>query len=76
MGRKIMKNDKKNRRLKNSMTQDYENSQIDDKNDNNSKNDDNDDYDIKLEKIMIKRRRVIIIRRRVITIQQTIITRR
>ena len=70
MGRKIMKNDKKNRRNKNSITQDYENSQIDDKNDNNSK-----DYDTKLEKIMIKRR-VKKIRRRVITIQQTIITRR
>ena len=31
-----MKNDKKNRRNKNSMTQDYHYSQIDDKNDDNS----------------------------------------
>ena len=38
-----MKNDKKNRRNKNSMTQDYHYNQIDDKNDDNSKNDDNDD---------------------------------
>ena len=36
MGRKIMKNDKKNRRNKNSMTQDYDYNQIDDKIDNNS----------------------------------------
>ena len=55
MGRKIMKNDEKNRRNKNSMTQDYDNNQINDKNDNNSKNDDNDEYDTQLEKIMIKR---------------------
>ena len=34
-----MKNDKKNRR--NTMTQDYDYNQIDDKNDDNSKNDDN-----------------------------------
>ena len=38
-----MKNDKKNRRNENSMTQDYDYNQIDDKNDNNSRNDDNDD---------------------------------
>ena len=69
MGRKIMKNDKKNRRKKNSMTQDYDNNQIGDKNDNTSKNDDNDDYDIKLEKMMIKSRRVT-------TTRQIIITRR
>ena len=31
-----MKNDKENRRNKNSMTQDYDYNQIDDKNDNNS----------------------------------------
>ena len=36
-----MKNDKKNRRNKNSMTQDYDYNQIDDKNDDNSKIDDN-----------------------------------
>ena len=36
-----MKNDKKNRRNKNSMTQDYDYKQIDDKNDNNSRNDNN-----------------------------------
>ena len=34
-----MKNDKKNRRNKNSMTQDYDYNQIDDKNDDNSRND-------------------------------------
>ena len=38
-----MKNDKKNRRNKNSMTQDYVYKQIDDMNDDNSRNDDNDD---------------------------------
>ena len=38
-----MKNDKKNRRNENSMTQDYDYNQIDDKNDNNNRNDDNDD---------------------------------
>ena len=39
-----MKNDKKNRRNKNSMTQDYDYNQIDNKIDNNnSRNDDNDD---------------------------------
>ena len=41
-----MKNDKKNRRNKNSMTQDYDYKQIDDKIDDkiddNSRNDDND----------------------------------
>ena len=74
MGRKIMENDKKNRRNKNSMTQDYDNNQINDKNDNkndndddDSKNDDNYDHDMKLEKIMIKRRRVITIRKIIIT---------
>ena len=36
-----MKNDKKNRR--NTMTPDYDNNQIDDKNDDNSENNDNDD---------------------------------
>ena len=34
-----MKNDKKNRRNINSMTPDYDNNQIDDKNDNNCRND-------------------------------------
>ena len=38
-----MINDKKNRRNKNSMTQDYDYNQIDDKNDDNSRNDINDD---------------------------------
>ena len=38
-----MKNDKKNSRSKDSMTQDYDYNQIDDKNDDNSKSDDNDD---------------------------------
>ena len=38
-----MKNDKKNRRNKNSMTQDYDYNQIDNKNDGNCRNDDNDD---------------------------------
>ena len=38
-----MKNDKKNRRNKNSMTQDYDYNQIDNKIDDNSRNDDNDD---------------------------------
>ena len=33
-----MKNDKKNRRNKNSMTQDYDYNQIDDKNGDNSRN--------------------------------------
>ena len=37
-----MKNDKKNRRNENSMTQDYDYKQIDD---NNSRNDDNDNGD-------------------------------
>ena len=36
-----MKDDKENRRNKNSMTQDYDYSQIDDMNDDNSRNDDN-----------------------------------
>ena len=36
----IMKNDKKNRRNKNSMTQDYDYNQIDDKINNSYKNDD------------------------------------
>ena len=35
-----MKNDKKNRTNRNSMTQDYDNNQIDDMNDDNSRNDD------------------------------------
>ena len=35
-----MKNDKKNRRNKNSMAQDYNYNQIDDMNDDNSRNDD------------------------------------
>ena len=38
-----MKNDKKKRRNKNLMTQDYDYNQIDDMNDNNSRNDNNDD---------------------------------
>ena len=38
-----MINDKKNRRNKNSMTQDYDYNQIDDENDDNSRNDINDD---------------------------------
>ena len=37
-----MKNDNKNRRNKNSITQDYDYNQIDDMNDDNSKNDQND----------------------------------
>ena len=36
-----MKSYNKNRRNKNSMTQDYDYNQIDDKNDNNSRNDQN-----------------------------------
>ena len=40
-----MKNDKKNRRNKNSMTQDYDYNQIDNMIDDNSKNDDNDNGD-------------------------------
>ena len=36
-----MINDKKNRRNKNSMTQDYDYNQIDDMNDDNSRNDKN-----------------------------------
>ena len=40
-----MKNDKKNRRNKNSMTHDYDYNQIDDKNDDNSRNDDIDNGD-------------------------------
>ena len=39
----IMKNDKKNRRNENSMTQDYDYNQIDD---NNSRNDDKNDDEI------------------------------
>ena len=38
-----MKNDKKNRRNKNSMTQDYDYNQIDDMNNDNSRNNDNGD---------------------------------
>ena len=41
-----MKNDKKNRRNKNSMTQDYDYNQIDDMNDDNSRNDDNNNNKI------------------------------
>ena len=41
-----MEDDKENRRNKNSMTQDYDYNQIDDKNDDNSKNDDNNDDEI------------------------------
>ena len=41
-----MKNDKKNRRNKNSMTQEYDYNQIDDKNDNNSRNDNKNDDEI------------------------------
>ena len=37
-----MKNNKKDRRNKNSITQDFKYNQIDDKNDDNSKNYDND----------------------------------
>ena len=44
---RIMKNDEKNRKIKNSMTQNYNNNQIDNKNDNDSKNDNNDDNDRK-----------------------------
>ena len=40
-----MKNDKKNRRNKNSMTQDYHYKQIDNKIDDNCRNDDNDNGD-------------------------------
>ena len=36
-----MKNDKKNRRNENSMTQDYDYNQIDNMNDDNCRNDDN-----------------------------------
>ena len=39
----IMKNDKKNRRNKISMTQDYDYNQTDYMNDNNGRNDNNDD---------------------------------
>ena len=42
-----MKNDKKNRRNRISMTHNYNNNQIDSKNDNNRKNDNNDDNDRK-----------------------------
>ena len=38
-----MKNDKKNRRNKNSMTQDYDYNQTDYMNDNNGRNNDNGD---------------------------------
>ena len=41
-----MKNDKKNRRNKNTMTQDYNYNQIDDMNDDNSRNDDNNGNEI------------------------------
>ena len=41
-----MKNDKKNRRNKNSMTQDYDYNQIDDMNDDNSRNDNKNDDEI------------------------------
>ena len=44
---RIVKNDKKNRRNKNSMIQNYDNNQIDHMNDNDSKNDNDDDNDRK-----------------------------
>ena len=42
MRSRIVKNDKKNWRNKDSMTQNYNNNQIDNKNDKNDNNDDND----------------------------------
>ena len=47
MRSRIIKNDKKYRKNKNSMTQNYNRNQIDNKNDNDSKNDNNDDNDRK-----------------------------
>ena len=47
MRSRIAKNDKKNRKNKNLMTQIYNNNQISYKNDKNSKNDNNDDNDRK-----------------------------
>ena len=47
MRSRIVKNDKKNRKYENSMTQNYNNNQIDNKNDNDGKNDNNDDNDRK-----------------------------
>ena len=47
MRSRIVKNDKKYRKNKNTMTQSYNNNQIDNKNDNYSKNDNNDDNDRK-----------------------------
>ena len=47
MRSRIVKNDKINRKNKNSITQNYNNNQIDNKNDNDSKNDNYDDYDRK-----------------------------
>ena len=44
MRSRIVKNDKINRKNKNSITQNYNNNQIDNKNDNDSKNDNYDDY--------------------------------
>ena len=47
MRSRIVKNDKINRRNKNSITQNYNNNQIDNKNDDDSKNDNNYDNDKK-----------------------------
>ena len=47
MRSRIVKNDKINGKNKNSITQNYNNNQIDNKNDNDSKNDNYDDYDRK-----------------------------
>ena len=47
MRSRIVKNDKINRKYKNSVTQNYNNNQIDNKNDNDSKNDNNYDNDRK-----------------------------
>ena len=47
MRNRIVKNDKKNRRKRISMTQDYDDNQIHNKNDNDSRNDNDDDIDRK-----------------------------
>ena len=47
MRSRIVKNDKINRKNKNSIAQNYNNNQIDNKYDDDSKNDNNYDYDKK-----------------------------
>ena len=47
MRSRIVKNDKINRNYENSITQNYNNNQIDNKYDDDSKNDNNYDYDKK-----------------------------